>query len=115
MPHEELGSSPALDENFDFIVDSSGDVEDSDGLNELEKDLSFASAFRLEDFIGQPLTPTTRQKVENAVEEVFDREERIDSVQNIEVEQANYGFDVQSGAIVNGEQQTLIFPVGEHR
>ena len=115
MPHEELGSGPALDKNFDFIIDSSGDIEDSDGLNELEKDLSFASAFRLEDFIGQPLTPTTRQKVENALGEVFDRESRIDSVQSIEVEQVDYGFDVQAVVIVNSEQQTLIFPVGEHR
>jgi hypothetical protein len=115
MPHKNLGSGPALDRNFDFLIDNSGDIKDSSGLNELEKDLSFSSAFRLDDFIGKPLTPTTRQKVENALTEVFDREPRIDSVQEMEVEQVEYGFDVQIRAIVNGEKQDLIFPVGEHR
>lgn len=115
MPHRNLGSGPALDKDFDFVLDSSGDIKDSNGLDELEKDLSFASAFRLQDHIGTPLTPTTRQKVENALTEVFDKEPRIDSVQEMEVEQVDYGFDVFITAIVDEERQALYFPVGEYR
>lgn len=111
---EPFGSGPALDENFDFIVNTVGDIKDADGLNELEKDLAFVSAFQLEDYIGKPLTPTIRQEIENTLTQIFDAEPRIDAVRDMSVEQVEYGFDVKIDAIVNQEQQNLVFPVGEH-
>jgi hypothetical protein len=115
MVQEETGSGPALDRNFDFRIDSSGDIKASNGVSELEKDLAFNSAVLLQDFIGKVLTPTTRQEVNNTLESILEQEERIDSVQNITVEQVEYGFDVEVVATVDDEKTDLVFPVGDNR
>ena len=110
---KKYGSGPSLDKNFDFIVGPSGDLKNADGISEVEKDLAFATSVQLQEFIGKPLTPTVRQKVKNAAEDVFDAEPRIDSVVGISIQETDYGFDLTSQVVTDGSQKSFIFPVGE--
>lgn len=110
---KKYGSGPSLDENFDFIVGPSGDLKNADGINEVEKDLAFATSVQLQEFIGRPLTPTVRQKVKNAAEEVFEAEPRIDSLVGISIQETEYGFDLTSQVVTDGSQKSFIIPVGE--
>jgi len=110
---ENYGSGVSLDENYDFIIDSTGDLEDSRGLSELEKDLSFASSVRLFEHIGMPLTSTRKQKIKNSVESIMSSEPRISSVLNISVSQSDYGFDIRSDVVADSERMELYFPVGD--
>lgn len=110
---KKYGSGPALDENFDFVVGPSGDLKNVDRISELEKDLAFATSVRLQEFIGKPLTPTVRQKVKNAAEDVFDAEPRIDSVVDFLIQEAEYGFDLTPQVVTDGSQKSFIIPVGE--
>lgn len=115
MPHgEPFGSGPALDRNFDFIIGPTGDLLDYDGLQELEKDLAFASAYLLDEYTGQPLTPTTERKIRNTLEGLFDDEPRISSLRSFDLTEKSYGFNVKAKVIASGERQELVFPVGEH-
>lgn len=109
----EQGSGPALDENFDFVVGPSGDLKNSDRINELEKDIGFAMAVELQEYIGSPLTPTTEQKLLNSARSVLEDEERIQSILEISVEEAQRGFDITTRVVVDNEKQSFVIPVGE--
>lgn len=115
MPHgEPYGSGPALDKYFDFIIGPTGDLLDYDGLDELEKDLAFASAFLLDEYTGEPLTPTTERKIKNKLEGLFSDEPRISSLRSLTVTETDYGFEVQAKVIASDERQEIVYPVGEH-
>jgi hypothetical protein len=76
----DLGSGAALDKNFDFSVDETGDIEASYGFDELEKDLAFKMAINLQQFLGQTPTGGTIAKVSNIARRVAQNDPRINAV-----------------------------------
>lgn len=62
MSDDNLGAGTALDQNFDFSTDPTGDLSATTGKQELQKDLSVLMAQNLQEYLGQP--PTTETKVE---------------------------------------------------
>lgn len=88
MTEEELGSSQKLDQSFDFVIDSTGDIDSTIGLDELEKDLSVQMAFYLSVYLGEPPTNQTKAEVRRTVSNVAIADARIVDVdqENIVVE-----------------------------
>jgi len=94
----DYGSSPVLDQDFDFILDETGDIQCTNQtgseIDELEKDLSYAIASGLEDEVGSPITPTQQALVRTQVTDIVYRDPRIEKILNIIIEESQ---DTPSG------------------
>lgn len=77
---ERFGSGPALDENFDLTIDSTGDLQSAEGVDELEKDLSVRLSIFLEPMIGQQPTPNLRTKVSARTRSIAQSDPRVANV-----------------------------------
>lgn len=80
------GSGIKLDEDWDLIVDDTGDIASSSDFNELEKDIAYALANRLENEGGLLTNPTGRAQVKSTTLEILRREPRIARVIDVVVE-----------------------------
>jgi hypothetical protein len=122
----DYGSGIAFDGNFDWSVDSTGDLAFASELDELKKDLAFrvASALmygeRIErpesiagnGVIGEPLTDGLLADIEIAVAKVVSDDARIDSVAVVEAEQPDTSSDfveIRCETIVDTESESFQF------
>jgi hypothetical protein len=77
---DRFGEGLYLDDQLDFSVDPSGDLQSASGVNELQKDLSFQMIFNLEDFIGKPPSGNIEAKIINIASKVAIADSRVTSV-----------------------------------
>lgn len=77
---ERFGTGIHLDEQLDFSVDPSGDLQAERGLDELQKDLSFQMIVNLQQFIGQPPSGNIEAKVINIAAKIALADSRVSSV-----------------------------------
>jgi hypothetical protein len=75
-----FGSGPALNEDFDFIIDNTGELESSSSVEELGKDLSMQMVLNLEKYLGQSPTNLLRRKVELTATRVATADTRVREV-----------------------------------
>lgn len=72
-----FGAGIHLDEQFDFSVDSTGDLESESGVDELQKDLAFQMVISLDKYIGQPPTGNLNEKVAGTARRVAEIDSRV--------------------------------------
>lgn len=87
MSEEDLGGGMQLDDDWDFAIDSTGDIKTVQGVPELEKDLAFRSTVALQPYLGQPIDNTLAEKLRNILRQAMLDDERIAEVNSIEFEQ----------------------------
>lgn len=76
----------ALDENFDFIIDSSGDLKSVDQIEELQKDLSGAvTAIIRDQFLGVKPNENIIAELESVITSRVEFDARVLSVRTISV------------------------------
>lgn len=100
-----FGSGPTLDEDWDFTIDGTGDIECTNQLGyeiaELEKDLAFAIGRRLDLELGKPTTPTQKATLESISRNVINRDPRIERIVDFDIEQMNL-IESDGGRFVDG-------------
>lgn len=84
----DFGSGIALSQGLDLQITPAGDLETVDGLDELEKDLSFRLIDALTSLSVQTLTPETRDDVRATVKGVLVADLRVETVTGLTVETA---------------------------
>lgn len=112
----QFGAGQALDENLDFKLDSTGDIDHTNGVKELEKDLAFQNKIALEDVVGAvsvegEVTPTIIDKVRERL--LLDpRILRITSidVSNTRVNQQEQ-YTVNADVVTREGERDLVFEV----
>jgi hypothetical protein len=109
------GSGPSLDVDFDFVVDTTGDIESSSNVEELGKDLSIRMALNLEQYIGQPPTNLLKQKVATTATKVALADTRV---RGVDRDSTKVSFDdtldeitVQMKVFTEDGEQELVFNV----
>lgn len=84
------GTSMALDDKLDLVVDDSGDIKstpvDRNNAEELEKDLAYMTIAGLDDILGSPVIDITEQVIRKTVRDIVLKDPRVERVQNIDVE-----------------------------
>lgn len=80
-----FGSSMKLTEEWDFDVNTAGDISTVNDIDELLKDISFRLAVNLEREVGRPLTKQTYKRVEVLARNVLLSDPRISRVRNVTV------------------------------
>jgi hypothetical protein len=116
MSEHNLGSGQYLDETFDFEVDTTGDIRASDGIEEVEKDLSFQMAITLSQFLGEQPTQEVEAEIKRMAYRVGIADVRVANIDrtNITVNWSNdmKQFDVGLPlTIETGEEYELVFEV----
>lgn len=75
-----------LDENFDFVVSSSGDLDSVSRIDELQKDLSGAITAIVESqFTGSVLTPNVATTLESLLRSRVEFDDRVNRVRRIDI------------------------------
>jgi len=84
------GTSMALDDKLDLVVDDTGDIKstpvDRNNAEELEKDLAYMTIAGLDDILGSPIIDITEQVIRKTVRDIVLKDPRVERVQNIDVE-----------------------------
>jgi hypothetical protein len=75
-----FGSGPALNQDFDFVIDSTGDLENRSGVEELGKDLAMQMVLNLETYLGESPTNLVKRKVELTATRVAVADTRVRNV-----------------------------------
>lgn len=84
-----------LDEYFDFVVDSSGDVGSAADVEELKKDLgTIVWSVVDNNMIGGVLTANVVVDLESRIRSQVDSDDRITSVEQVEVARSSTGSTV---------------------
>jgi len=87
----EYGSGPTLDEDFDFTVDETGDIQCTNQVGfetaELEKDLAFTIARRIDLEVGSRTTPAQQASIKSLVRNIILRDSRIARILDVNIEQ----------------------------
>jgi hypothetical protein len=100
--------------DWDIDVDETGDLRSTDtGDEELQKDIAFSSATFLRRSIGGPLDPQTFNEITVILRRTFNRDQRIDDIQNLSVSEGDGINEVRINAtvIVDNSEQELVFEV----
>ena len=101
------GSGIALDEHFDFRVDSTGDVLLLHGVDELKKDLALRAVRAVDRAaIGSVPNANTERLIRTQIQSSIESDPRVDSVTSVSVDTAvrNDRVSASITAIVDGEQ-----------
>jgi len=115
----ELGEGLSLDGDFDLQLNAVGDLDKSDGLDELEKDLAMQTAYTLRNIIGQPDSPELSAEIKSLTRRVIEADDRVDEVlrNSIEIRRQERGvgvtYIISLSVIVSGDEQELVFEVEE--
>jgi hypothetical protein len=108
----DFGAGPKLTQDWDFEIDETGDIRSVSGLDELGKDLAFASSILLEVKRGLPQSPETNKKIESQARSIALADVRIDRVEYVEVTTAdNNTAEIVMVVVTDNEQQELVFEV----
>lgn len=94
------GSGIKLDEDWDFVVDDSGDIASTSEFSELEKDIAYALANRLDNDLGVPITPTGFAQLKSATLQILQRDQRIERIADITVEEST---DENNTAVITAD------------
>jgi len=111
------GSGLSLDQDFDLVISSVGDLEKEDGLEELEKDLAMQVAYTLRNAIGQPDSAELSSQIKSLSRQAVEADVRIDEVlrSSIRIRKIESGtevtYQISMRAIVSGEQEELVFDI----
>lgn len=112
----ELGAGIALDEDFDLIIDSTGDIDETRGSAELQKDVAFNLVLELQDILGRPVTKEVLALTKSVTNDVLVEDPRVNNVVSIEVRKVDENSDeLEIITSVNADtgQQELVFSIGE--
>lgn len=105
-----FGSSPALDDDFDLIVDQSGDIrctnQSQSRTEELEKDLAFAIANRLDGERGVRATPQQQAQFRAIVRNVINRDPRVSSINKLEIREQEDSFEMTIGVVTENDDSS---------
>lgn len=113
---ENLGSGIYLDKSLDFDIDETGDIRDANGIEEVEKDLSFQMIFSLSQYIGEAPTPEVEAEIKRTTYRVAIADVRVSSVERESIA-VNWAedmkqFDVEVPTTVDtGEEYELVFEI----
>lgn len=102
--------------SWDLDVDETGDLRPTeDGDKELQKDVAFANATFLQNAIGSPLNPESFNEIRMLVKRVLLRDDRINNVNSVRINQVNESDTIEVVALViaSDEQQELVFEVSQ--
>jgi len=112
---DEFGSGIFLDDQFDFSVNSTGDLKTRSGLDELQKDLAFNMVINLNQYRGQPPTGNLKEKVAATAKSVAEADSRIDFVLSgqtqVSFSDNREQITLKMTAQVEDTQQSLIFDI----
>lgn len=75
-----FGAGIHLDGQFDFAVDTTGDLKHESGVSELQKDLAFQMVISLDKYIGQPPSGNLNEKVAGTARRVAELDTRVNFV-----------------------------------
>lgn len=109
----DLGAGIALNEDFDFEVDGTGDLRPTSGLAELQKDIAFNVASALQSELGRRVDSRTRKRINLIVQNQLIEDSRIGAINNVDVRELppNDGYEVVADVdTVEGPFQ-LVFEV----
>lgn len=112
----ELGAGIALDTDWDLIIDNTGDIDETRGSEELQKDIAFNATLALQDILGQPVTRELMARTRSIVQDVLVEDPRVATVTNITARKIEDNSDrIEIVASVNADQgqQDLVFTIGE--
>jgi hypothetical protein len=112
---DRLGGGIYLDNQFDFSVSTTGDLRFSNGVNELQKDLSFIMVIILDEYIGKGPSDNLETKILSTASEIAKADTRVTRVNE---GKSSVEFDPQEQTIMlellvetfDGEQ-ALVFEV----
>lgn len=95
----EYGAGPALNEENDFIVDSTGDLQSTiqqrGEAEEIEKDLAFNAQIELQGQLGRSVRPSTAAVIRNRIEQVASNNSAIERVLRLNVREIPNGYEVE--------------------
>lgn len=109
----DFGAGIALSEDWDFEIDSTGDIKTVSGQTELQKDVAFNVARNLQDVLGRRMDNATSKRIEISVQNVLVNEVRIDEVLSVDVRRIEMSdmFEVVAEAVATDERVELVFTV----
>lgn len=81
----DFGAGVSLNEDWDFQVDSSGDLATVSGEQELQKDVAFNVARNWGDSIGRRVDSATQKRIQVTARDVLLNDPRIESITNLDV------------------------------
>jgi len=80
----DFGSGPTLDENLDFTITTTGDIETGSGDDELAKDLAFRIHRAFEDIeLGMQFTESAKEDLRIDIGVALGEDARVESVSDI--------------------------------
>ncbi len=101
-----------LGENFDLVIDNSGDVASYSDLDEMKKDLSGQLTLVIEDeIIGTVLTRNKIVEAESSVRSVLENDERVTDIVDISIQRNTVGNLAQVSVTVDSIYGGLQFNV----
>jgi|APHM01.1.fsa_nt_gi hypothetical protein len=81
----DLGAGIALNQDWDFEVDTTGDLRMTTGLAELQKDIAFNVADSLQSELGRRIDNTTAKRISVIVQNQLVEDPRVVAVGNTTV------------------------------
>lgn len=112
---DQLGEGLYIDQNLDFGVGQSGDIQTSSGVDELQKDLAIQMIINLDEYVGsRPADNTKAQISRRAIETALD-DSRVQSVRSgsvtVDFSQRNEEISVSMTMITENGEIPLVFEV----
>ena len=114
----ELGTGLSLDESCDLELSALGDLEKTDGNEELQKDLAMQTSFVLRDTIGQPDNPEIASQIRSRVKNVVGADDRVEEViagsidiSRVEFERNDVQYIITLQAVTDNRIQELVFEI----
>ena len=112
---EQFGAGPKLDENLDFEIGPTGDIEYVNGQEELEKDLAMQMVFTLQRFLGHPPSGNIDAKVIDVASKVATADVRVTRVDrersSVEWADNRRRIIVKLVVVVGDETYDLVFNI----
>lgn len=112
---DDLGSGPLLDEHFDFSVGETGDLLNTTGVGELQKDLAIRMVLGLSQYLGSAPSNNIGAKVGATATKIAVSDSRVDSVDKDSI-QTSFNSDrdelrLQMTVFTSDGEQELVFNV----
>lgn len=110
----ELGGGIALQENWDFEIDNTGDIRANTGTAELQKDVAFNVARLAQREIGSPVTNETPKDLRTIVRDITAADPRINTVPSVTVNRVERGterFEISASMNTSDGPFDLVFEV----
>ena len=107
-----LTTNTDQDPNWDLQVNEAGDIRTVTGNDELQKDVAFATAVRVQDSIGERLEPIVLNRIRAQVRGALNEEDRIDTVVIVEARESGTDtVEVVAEARAGTDAVELVFEV----